>query len=330
MSATETSSETATEATASTAGIIIPTSETFVPQTLTDSTCPDLSETTSVQPKLWKKHTEEESLILKEYIRITNREGLDWVTRLGFLLFDSRTNTAFVINVLCFLLTVYIAGLDMLTKITMVEVVCSYLFADLLSGMVHIYLDHSKVRFDGSYADFARMGFQVHHLYPTFPWLMDPHYEPYMECNTIFPYANMFALLNALSPPTIQLPCIPVACIMSVSFQWTHYYAHARNHNKKIPFLVEKLQDFGVILSPKGHQQHHTTFNTDFCILNGYMNWLCDWIVGDEKRLDSFVESLDGSIWKLVTMIVGLMTTSLSIYLSLKFIYEAMWQYVLN
>jgi len=200
--------------------------------------------------------------------------------------------------------------------------VCSYLFADLLSGIVHIYLDHSKIQFDGSYADFARMGFQVHHLYPTFPWMMDPHFRPYMECNTIFPYANFVALVNAL---TVRMPIVPVGCIMVVSFQATHYYAHARNHQKKVPFLVEQLQNLGVILSPRGHQQHHTTFNTDFCIMNGYMNWVCDWVAGDEKRMAALVDTLDGNPLFMYCMVVVMIVAIMSAQLALKVVRDMIW-----
>ena len=252
-----------------------------------------VTETTQLsngQPKFFKKHTEHEAAILKEYIRITNRVDLDWIQRIAFAMFDTRTQFAFSINVAVFMYSLYLSGSATLMNVDLADLVCSYLAADLLSGIFHIYLDHSKVRFDGSYVDFSRMGFQVHHLYPTFPWMMDKHFKPYMECNTIFPYANLVALANAL---TINLPVIPVAVIFVVSFQATHYYAHGRTHGKEVPWLVAKLQDMGVIISPRGHQQHHTMFNSDFCIFNGYMNRVCDWIMSDEKRVTLFVGKVD-------------------------------------
>lgn len=179
------------------------------------------AQTSVGQPKLFKKHTDEEAALLKEYIRITNREDLTWFQHITHLMYQSRTNLAFFINLSCFVFTLYLSGSTMLLSIDMLDVVGSYLFADLLSGIVHIYLDHSTVQFDGSYVDFARMGFQVHHLYPTFHWMMHPHFQPYMECNTLFPYANMFILINAL---TLKVPVVPVAMAFIVSFQATHYY----------------------------------------------------------------------------------------------------------
>lgn len=243
------------------------------------------------QPTLFKKqHSEEEAALLKEYIRITNREDLSWSQLLPHLLYQSRTNLAFFINLSCFAFALYLSGWAMLLSVDWLDVVGSYLFADLLSGIVHIYLDHSKIQFDGSYLDFARMGFQVHHLYPTFHWMMDPHFRPYMECNTLFPYANLITLLNALS---LKLPVVPIAMFFVVSFQATHYYAHATTHGKVVPWLVTRLQDLNIILSPRGHQQHHTVYTTDFCIFNGFMNWVCDWIMSDEQRVTLFIDLVD-------------------------------------
>jgi len=272
--------------------------------------------------KLWKTHTEEEKAILKEYCRITNRENLTLKQTITHIFLDTRSNTAFVLNICCFLFTVYVAGIGMVLKLDLFDVLSAYLFADLLSGLVHIYLDHSKIKFDGSYADWAKMGFQVHHLYPTFHWLVHPHYQPYMECNTIFPNVNLVAMINAL---TFQLPVLAMGCLFTVSFQATHYYAHARTHNKKVPFVVERLQDLGVILHPRGHQIHHTTYNTDFCILNGYMNWVCDWFVVDEKRLNSFLALLDGSQVYGAMAILSFIGSWMGMYSLIRWTAGAMW-----
>lgn len=273
------------------------------------------------QPKLFKKHTDEEAAILKEYIRISNREGLVWSQRIAYLLFDSRTNLAFAIHVSCFLFTLYLSGSTALLNVDVLDVLSTYLFADLLSGIVHIYLDHSKVAFDGSYADFARMGFQVHHLYPTFPWMMDPHFQPYMECNTIFGYANFVALVNAL---TLNLPAVPLGCVMVVSFQATHYYAHAKTHGKAIPQWVSTFQDLGIIISPRGHQVHHTMYTTDFCIFNGYMNDVCDWIMSDERRVEQFIETIDLYPGYVVLLVVNLIVAGLMFISSLRWVWHSM------
>jgi hypothetical protein len=275
----------------------------------------------SIPPQFDKPHTEEEKALLREYIRFANREDLTWSQHLGFLMFDSHTNLAFFVNVLCFIGTVYLAG-PALLDLRLWEVVVVYLFCDLLSGFVHIYLDHSKVQFDGSSWDHARMGFQVHHLYPTFQWLMDPNFRPYMECNTIFPFVNMVALVNAL---TYSLPIVHCGALMAVSFQATHYWSHARTHKMDIPFITRKLQDWGIILSHKRHQQHHTTYDSDFCILSGYMNFICDWVVSDKKRVIANVEWIDMNpnvMYILVTMMVG---CALGLWLVIDFTLHVMW-----
>ena len=36
--------------------------------------------------------------------------------------------------------------------------------------------------------------------------------------------------------------------------------------------MIERLQDWRIILHPDAHQQHHEKFNCNFCILNGWAN----------------------------------------------------------
>jgi len=249
-------------------------------------------------PKLDKKHTPEETKILKEYTRLSKREGLTQSQRITFLLLDSRTHLAFFIN-----LSVYLAVHFCFAtlRFDIPALIVGSLGADLLSGVVHIYLDHSQVVYDGTLWDMCRMGFQVHHLYPNFPWLMHPNYQPYLECNTVFPYVTGVTLFNAL---TFDISMVYYTCFCVLSFQATHYYAHARTHNKPIPGWIRRLQNTGIILHPDIHQKHHQTYDNNYCILNGSMNWLCDYFVADEKRLNEFVRVVDKSPLALVGVVV--------------------------
>ena len=64
-----------------------------------------------------------------------------------------------------------------------------------------------------------------------------------------------------------------MALIVGLPSQQTHFLAHARRRGllKEWPIL-EKLQDWRIILHPDAHQQHHEKFNCNFCILNGWAN----------------------------------------------------------
>mmetsp|Transcript_31426 Transcript_31426/g.50903 ORF Transcript_31426/g.50903 Transcript_31426/m.50903 type:complete len:291 (-) Transcript_31426:166-1038(-) len=267
---------------------------------------PSKKEVTNVHPMLFKEHNEEESKILSEYIRISNRENLDWTQQIAYLILDSRTNLAFAVNVSIFMFTLYLAG-PAAFNIGLLDIVVACLWADLLSGIMHIYLDHSKVQFDATYVDFSRMGFQVHHLYPTFPWMMDKNFRPYMECNTVLPHINWVCFILAQLNSKIEIFRLAHCfCFWVAAFQAAHYYAHAGVHGHPIPFVVQKLQDFGIFISPQSHQKHHKTYDNCFCILNGRMNWLCDWIVADEDRLASFIAKVDESPIYVVGIVVAM------------------------
>ena len=64
-----------------------------------------------------------------------------------------------------------------------------------------------------------------------------------------------------------------VALIVGLPSQQTHFLAHARRRGllKEWP-MIERLQDWRLILHPDAHQQHHEKFNCNFCILNGWAN----------------------------------------------------------
>ena len=64
-----------------------------------------------------------------------------------------------------------------------------------------------------------------------------------------------------------------MALIVGLPSQQTHFLAHARRRGllKEWP-MIERLQDWRLILHPDAHQQHHEKFNCNFCILNGWAN----------------------------------------------------------
>ena len=45
------------------------------------------------------------------------------------------------------------------------------------------------------------------------------------------------------------------------------------------------LQDLGVLLHPRVHRVHHEAFDRNFCIFNGWANFLVDAAFGVARRL---------------------------------------------
>merc|ERR1719362_1111049 len=112
---------------------------------------------TSDGPKLTKQHSKDEMKILSEYIRITKRENIkNGMMRWSLPILDGRTNFVFFSNLIIYILVVY---RSMFCRWNTIGFIVGYLAADLISGVAHIYYDHSPVKFDGTYNDFARLGF---------------------------------------------------------------------------------------------------------------------------------------------------------------------------
>merc|ERR1719253_329830 len=66
-------------------------------------------------------------------------------------------------------------------------------------------------------------------------------------------------------------------CCCSLAHQCAHYWSHARTGGHPLPNWVRQLQDVGILLPPRIHKRHHSTYDVDFCILNGVMNPLLNY-----------------------------------------------------
>ena len=158
--------------------------------------------------------------------------------------------------------------------------VISYLTTDFISGLVHIYLDHSAITNDGSVLDAQRKGFRHHH-YHVKEKLLRPSYEPHYEMNYLFPYTIILTFVARAIPHNDIRAFLVYFAIMVSLFQACHLYAHARiymdTHDKaKVPSFLCFLQDSHIILNHQHHQQHHThpEFAINFAIFHGHTNWL--------------------------------------------------------
>ena len=187
-----------------------------------------------------------------------------------------------------------------INKIRILFFLVGLFLADLNSGLVHIYLDNSKILNNNSLVDNLRKGFQWHHEWPARQFDTNPKYRAHYEMNMVFPY-TILPLLFLNKIPTNNLKYLVISLALgSVFQQTTHYWCHARIHNKPLPTIGKILQGFtlkelnnfkikkkyhkllalSLFLNPIKHQQHHLhpTYNINFCILNGWANPLLNTI----------------------------------------------------
>ena len=244
--------------------------------------------------KFTKKHSPYEEIILSEYIRLHSlHENNNWFSKLNLLLTTKNILNFYIYSFIFVYITLHNI-LSQLIYYSPLDLLCIIVFnlfaADFVSGFVHIYLDHSKIRFDGSTTDFHRLGFQTHHLYPDFQWIMDPSYQAHYETITLFPIVIPACLINNLTIQNLSIYIFSYCCLL---FQAGHYWAHATTHHKYVPRFAKLLQNTGIIIHPKTHQKHHQTYDNNYCILNGWSNFIFNYLEHNTNILDHYVKFID-------------------------------------
>jgi hypothetical protein len=182
------------------------------------------------------------------------------------------------------------------------EVLLGIYVADLISGIVHLYLDYQEVKdaklrlhvettipnvtkFEenddlfktASPMDKYLWNFHVHHdaPYPS----RDSEFELVMQIvrPLFLPLCGLIWLYRVGYMGDTTARIVFGALSVGPFMQKLHFLAHARNHG----VLTDKdffgavlcwAQDIGLILSPKEHKRHHEEFDCNFCIVNGWAN----------------------------------------------------------
>ena len=178
------------------------------------------------------------------------------------------------------------------------EVAASMFVVDLLSGLVHMFLDYQSIEGDlqghvektiPAIRKFeTTLRFQEAKAWDRFLWDFQIHHEvPYpsavSEGELAMQIAGPIAVPYAMSVGAYALGYISgpagriwiLSLTLSPLVQATHFAAHRRTHGQLKGVggtIVSWLQDAGLILHPLTHKRHHETFDCNFCILNGWAN----------------------------------------------------------
>jgi len=59
----------------------------------------------------------------------------------------------------------------------------------------------------------------------------------------------------------------------------SHKYAHEKLHNREVPFIIDKLSEYGILLPPKKHQTHHVENNYNWGLLSGRCDPIFDFLI---------------------------------------------------
>jgi len=160
----------------------------------------------------------------------------------------------------------------------LVTMLVALYWGDLVTGIIHIYLDHRRCDL-GDGIDVVAYSFRYdHHAHPT---------NFFKEAGALFP-AGLGEIILKLAFP-ISLVCHlmdhwgylrPQGYILACTWvitgplcQTMHALAHEAIGAKNKRFVANLLQRSGLILSPKEHAAHHRgDHDSNFCIFNGWAN----------------------------------------------------------
>eukprot|EP01091_Cochliopodium_minus_P015458 TRINITY_DN550_c0_g1_i1.p1 TRINITY_DN550_c0_g1~~TRINITY_DN550_c0_g1_i1.p1 ORF type:complete len:238 (+),score=38.38 TRINITY_DN550_c0_g1_i1:70-783(+) len=142
-----------------------------------------------------------------------------------------------------------------------------WVMADVIAGFVHWFGDTwSGLGYDQYFKDFIE-----HHTDPLAMTKRD-YFEGAFDTYIIY---LVFIRLTGLHTS----PFLVCSSILGMQSNFCHRESH--QHTKTF-WIMKKLQNWGVIISPKSHHIHHTQpFNRDYCVFSGFCNpffeYICFW-----------------------------------------------------
>ncbi len=143
------------------------------------------------------------------------------------------------------------------------EIFLGWYVADLLSGLMHLFLDNCTFARDWPFIGPLHQDFVNHHDNPDVP------FSGHVLTNLL----KSLATTLPLWPLVYFLPWFGVPLILGITLS---PYAHNLSHQGGLPNLLQRCYLF---ISPGEHQKHHEDHARYFCILNGWSNPLLNCIL---------------------------------------------------
>jgi hypothetical protein len=154
-------------------------------------------------------------------------------------------------------------------------VVVGFLITDIVTGIYHVYFDNSKIVDEHTaainrYLNATRFDFQRHHIGNGSTIIDAPTTNLILRELTF--YSVPLTLVSIfISNPLIQAVVISHAMFVGV-INKVHQYAHKRMKGYPVPWIIEKLQDYRIILSPATHEAHHNDTRYNHAVFTGWSN----------------------------------------------------------
>ena len=154
-----------------------------------------------------------------------------------------------------------------------------YFVVDLATGILHMRFDTIPLPMsaDRTWMQFIAWGFQRHHAVQH-NWLHDDILESGILTSGFLTVPFYLLYLAFYQGGLLTCPYTAFAwtvfIIAGVHVQVFHAAAHNtwKSTNPQLQALFRILMDLGLILDTKDHHQHHTQFDCNFSMINGWSN----------------------------------------------------------
>lgn len=153
-------------------------------------------------------------------------------------------------------------------------VVIGFVLADLVSGLVHLYMDHND-----HYASFIGpfiAAFHLHHDTPRYTdrSLIHVYVDESGSKQWLVVFLVLLACLFLFTATSPVLLCIGAYfAVFSSLSELSHYLCH---NSSSTP--VRLLQRVWILLPKQHHMQHHRVDNVNYAFLNGMSDPFINWI----------------------------------------------------
>ena len=154
---------------------------------------------------------------------------------------------------------------DMISFNFLIYFIVAYLLTDLISGLVHMYMDNNT-NYTSLFGPFIA-AFHLHHKKPKYRD-NNPISIYFFESGTKFwliPYLLLviYIQINYEIPHSCNFILVCIGILSSFS-EVSHYLCHNSNNE-----FVKALQELYILLPPKHHRVHHIEDNKHYAFLNG-------------------------------------------------------------
>ena len=154
----------------------------------------------------------------------------------------------------------------------LVIIYVGFMAADYISAFTHcFYIDDSYSQKecaveDGYLIVDVNYGYaSLHHIFPS-NWKDIP--DRTILTTILFGFIIPLIVVYFIRDIPIKLTTYFIILFLTLS-PFAHKYAHEKLHNRETPFIIDKLSEYGILLSPKNHQKHHIENNYNWSFLSG-------------------------------------------------------------